>query len=114
MHYMSQAATTADCQTDDDLLHDQHLSLQDCMTNPIAFHAEMMGDIMYLNQALKQPDASNFVEAIITEVNGHVDNKHWQLIKRSEVPENTDVLPSVWSLHRKRYITTNEIKKYKA
>ncbi len=45
MHYMSQAAITADCQTEDVRLHDQHLALQDRMTNPIAFHAEMMGDI---------------------------------------------------------------------
>ncbi len=74
----------------------------------------MMGNIMYLNQALNQPDAPHFVEAVITEVNGHVDNKHWQLTKRSEVPPNIDVLPSVWSMHRKRDITTNEIKKYKA
>ncbi len=67
-----------------------------------------------LNQALQQPDANQFVEAVIAEVNGHVDNKHWQLTKRSKVPPNNDVLPSVWSMHHKRDITTNEIKKYKA
>jgi hypothetical protein len=27
------------------------------MHHPIAFHAEMMGDIMYFHQALQQPDA---------------------------------------------------------
>jgi hypothetical protein len=84
------------------------------MSHPIAFHAEMMGDIMYLNQALQQPDADQFVEAVIAEVNGHINNKHWQLTKRSKVPPNHDVLPSVWSMRRKRDITTNEIKEYKA
>jgi hypothetical protein len=54
------------------------------------------------------------VEAVIAGVNGHVNNKHWQLTKRYEVPPNTDVLPSVWLMHCKRDITTNEIKKYKA
>jgi hypothetical protein len=44
------------------------------MRHPIVFHAEMMGDIMYLNQALQQPDAAHFVEAVVQEVNGHVDN----------------------------------------
>ncbi len=73
-----------------------------------------MGDIMYLQQALRQPDASQFVDAVIQEGNGHVDNKHWTLIKRSKVPEGADVVPSVWSMRRKRDITTNEIKKYKA
>jgi hypothetical protein len=57
-----------------DLFHDAHLKLRECMRNPIAFHAEMMGDIMYYHQSLKQPDASQFVDAIIKEINGHVDN----------------------------------------
>ena len=117
MHYMSQCATTAGTdngQTADHQLHDEHLALQDCMSNPIAYHAEMMGNIMYLNQALKQPDTSSFVEAVIAEVNGHVNNKHWQLTKQSEVPPDVDMLPSVWYLRRKQDITTNEIKKYKA
>jgi hypothetical protein len=38
--------------TNEDLFHDSHLELQERVRNPIAFHAEMMGDIMYLNQAL--------------------------------------------------------------
>ena len=113
MHYMASSAMVTG-QTDEDHEHDEHLALQDRMRHPIAFHAEMMGDIMYLQQALRQPDASQFVDAVIQEVNGHVDNKHWTLIKRSEVPKDADVVPSVWSMRRKRDITTNEIKKYKA
>jgi hypothetical protein len=68
-------------ETDEDLFHDAHLELQERMRNSIAFHAEMMGDIMYYQQALKQPDASQFVDAIIKEINGHVDNKLWRLAK---------------------------------
>ncbi len=73
-----------------------------------------MGDIMYLNQALQQPDAAHFVEAVVQEMNGHIDNNHWRLTKRSKVPPDVEVVPSVWSLQCKRDITTNEIKKYKA
>jgi len=46
-------------ETAEDLFHDTHLELQERMRNPIAFHAEMMGDIMYLNQVLQQSDARN-------------------------------------------------------
>ena len=46
MHYMASQATTGN--TDEDLFHDAHLQLQEQMRNPIAFHAEMMGDIIYL------------------------------------------------------------------
>jgi hypothetical protein len=67
MHYM---ASQAICEHDYDHLHDSHLDLQDCMRHPIAFLAEMMGDIMYLHKALCQPDAREFVEAVIKEVNG--------------------------------------------
>ncbi len=70
MHYMSSQATTGE--TDEDFFHDSHLQLQDQMRKPIAFHAEMMGDIMYLQQVLRQPDAKEFVQAVIKEVNGHM------------------------------------------
>jgi hypothetical protein len=46
------------------------------MRHPIAFLAEMMGDVMYLHQVLCQPDSEEFVEAIIKEVNDQVDNNH--------------------------------------
>ena len=113
MHYMAAKAVVTG-QTDEDKEHDEHLALQERMRHPIAFHAEMMGDIMYLQQALRQPNASHFVDAVISKVNGHVMNKNWALIKRSEVPEDADVVPSVWAMRRKRDITTNEVKKYKA
>ena len=78
MHYMAQPSTFGE--TPEDLFHDAHLELQERMRNPIAFHAEMMGDIMYLQQALRQHDAKLFVDAVIKEINGHIDNKNWELV----------------------------------
>jgi hypothetical protein len=100
--------------TDEDLFHGSHLELQEHMRNPIAFHAEMMGDIMYLNQALQQSDAKEFVQAVVKEVNGHVDSNNWTLKKRSEVPDNAQIVPSVWSMRRTRNLTTNQVKSHKA
>jgi hypothetical protein len=68
------------------------------MHHPIVFFVEMMGDIMYLHQALRQPDAREFVQAVIKEVNGHTKNNHWKLIPPTEVPEGTEVIPSVWTM----------------
>ncbi len=82
------------------------------MQNPIVFHAKMMGDIMYYHQALQQPDAKQFAGAVVKEVNGHVDNKHWELVKQEEAPEDVQVVPSVWSMRRKRNLTTNKITKH--
>ena len=40
---------------------------------------------------------------------GEGGQKHWKLVPRSEVPEDSEVIPSVWSMRRKRDITTNAI-----
>jgi hypothetical protein len=112
MHYMASQATTGN--TDEDLFDDAHLQLQERMRNPIMFHAEMMGDIMYLQQVLKQPDAKEFVQMVIKEVNGHMDSNNWMLQKQSNVPEDVQIVPSVWSLQRKCDLTTNKVKSHKA
>jgi hypothetical protein len=69
MHYMVPQSSMS--KPIDDLFHDSHLQLQEQVRNPVAFNAEMMGDIMYLQQAQRQPDAKEFLQAIIKEVNGH-------------------------------------------
>jgi hypothetical protein len=111
-HYMVSQATNGN--TNEDLFHDAHLQLQERMRNPIGFHAEMMSDIMYLQQALKQPDAKEFVQVVIKEVNGHVDSNIWMLQKQSNVPEYVQIVPSVWSLQCKCDLTTNKVKSHKA
>ncbi|KAL7484860.1 hypothetical protein ACHAW6_010466, partial [Cyclotella cf. meneghiniana] len=84
------------------------------MCHPMAFHAEMMGDIMHLHQALKQPDAPQFIQAVIHKINGHIKNDHWRLIRREDVPKGHKVTPSDWAMRRKRNLVTNEIKSHKA
>ncbi len=87
-----QASQATTGNMDEDIFHDAHLQLQEHMRNPIAFHAEMMGDIMYLQQVLKQPDAKEFVQAVIKEVNGQVDSNNWMLQKQSNVPEYVQIV----------------------
>ena len=64
MYYMATQGVTQE-QTEADLFHDSHIDFQERMTNPIAFHAEMMGDIMYFHQAMKQHDPQEFVLSLI-------------------------------------------------
>ncbi len=112
MHYIASQAATGE--TDEDIFHDSHLQLQKWMRNPIAFHAEMMGDIMYLQQALRQPNAKEFVRTVIKEVNGHVDSNNWTLQKQSKVSDDVQIVTSVWALPRKCNLTTNKVKSHKA
>lgn len=43
-----------------------------------------------------------------------MDNEHWELVDRDTVPEGVEVIPSVWSMKRKRDLVSNIITKYKA
>ncbi len=114
MHYMANLSTTVFNETPEDLFHDFCLDLQERKWNPITFHAEMMGDIMYYDQALQQPDAKQFTIAVVKEVNGHVNNKYWTLVKQKDVQKKAQVVPYVWAMRRKRDLTTNEVIKHKA
>ena len=69
---------------------------------------------MHFHQAIAQEDSGNFLEAVVKEVNGHVHNAHWNLVPIESVPEDTDILPSMWSMQRKINFVTNDITKYKA
>ena len=63
----------------------------------------MVGDIVYLQQALRQLDAKEFIQAVIKEVNSHMDCKNLFLKKRSKVSEDVQIVPSVWSMQQKSH-----------
>jgi hypothetical protein len=91
-----------------------HLDLQEPMQSLITLHVEMMGDIIYYDQALQQPDAKQFANAVVKEVNGHINNKHWTLVKQKGITKEAQVVPSVWAMWCKRDLTTNKVIKHKA
>lgn len=82
--------------------------------HPIALATSSDPDVMYLDQAMKQPDRKEFLKAMEKEINAHSDNDNWEVILRSEVPAGHKVLPSVWAMRRKRDISTQRITKWKA
>ena len=51
------------------------------------------------------------MQAVVNEVNGHVDSNNWTLKKQNEVPDDAQIVPSVWS---KCDLTTNQVKSHKA
>ena len=75
--------------------NDLDLELQDRMSNTMTFLAEMQVYTMYFHQAMAQEDSGDFVEAVVKEVNGHVDNTHYKLVPTESVPEDANILPSV-------------------
>ena len=95
-------------------MHQEDYLLQDQMQNPIAFMASTNQDTMYFHQAMKAPDRDQFKKAVVKEINDHIENHNWELIPRERVPKGITILPSVWSMKRKRDIKTQQVYKHKA
>jgi hypothetical protein len=98
----------------DDMWDIKDYEIQEAMTDPIAFAASTNPDTMYLHEALRAPDRADFIRAMQEEVKAHEDLHHWESIPKTAVPEGTVILPAVWSMNRKRRITTREVYKWKA
>jgi Reverse transcriptase (RNA-dependent DNA polymerase) len=71
-------------------------------------------DTMYYHEILNQPDKQQFIEAMVREIEDHNEKQHWRLVRRNTLPPETRVLPSVWSVRRKRDLSTGEATKWKA
>ena len=95
-------------------LHEDDYKLQEDMLDPIVFKASADKDTMYYHQAMKVPDKAEFVQAIVREINDHVEGNHWELVSSTEVPEDAKILDSVWAMKRKRDIKTRKVYKHKA
>jgi hypothetical protein len=89
--------------------------LQEAMQDPIAFAAKSSDpDIFHYGGAMKELDRAEFIKALEEEVKVHIDNGHWVLMPRSDIPHGHKVLDSVWAFRRKRRIATQEVYKWKA
>jgi hypothetical protein len=70
-------------------------------------HAALMvdsgdNDTYHLKDMLKQDDRSDFITAMVKEVADHEARNHWTVLNRSEMPEGTKTILSIWSFKRKR------------
>ena len=79
-----------------------------------AFAASADPDTMYLHEAMRQPDRSEFLKAMRQEVKSHSEAGNWDVTAIADVPEGSSILPAVWQMKRKRRVLTGEIYKYKA
>ena len=96
-------------------LHYEELTNPVGELNPVALAASMADeDTMYLHEALKALDRKQFLKAMQEEVQAHSEREHWEVVHRSTMPKNQQILKAVWSMKRKRRVATGEIYKWKA
>ena len=46
--------------------------------------------------------SGQFVDAVVKEINGHIDNKSWELVNIEDIPKDAEIIPSVWAKRKKR------------
>jgi hypothetical protein len=80
----------------------------------LAYAASADPDTLYYHEAMKEPDADLFREAMVKEFQDQWDNGNFVLKQRSEIPSNTRILPGVWAMKRKRKVLTGEVYKHKS
>jgi hypothetical protein len=80
----------------------QEEELNEC---PISLMAKADQDTIYWDQAIKQPDAQQFLEAALEEIQTHEVNGHWEVVLIDNLPDG---------MKRKRQVRTNEFYKHKA
>ena len=79
-----------------------------------AYAASADPDTLYHHEAMREPDAIEFKKAMVKEFQDQWDNGNFALKRRSEIPTDARVLPSVWAMKRKRKVLTGEVYKHKA
>ena len=71
-------------------------------------------DTLSFRDAMAQPDREEFIKAMVDEVADHEKRKHWELYPRKQVPKGHPIARGVWSMRRKRRLTTGEVYKHKS
>jgi Reverse transcriptase (RNA-dependent DNA polymerase) len=98
----------------DPKLYQEDMMLKEVEMDPILFKATSDPDTLYMHEAMKAPNADQFKEAMRKEAKEHTRKGHWKVVCKEDVPSNSKILPSVWSMKRKRRIKTHEVYKHKA
>ena len=84
------------------------------MDDVVALKTTSDQDTMYYHEAMQEPDADEFRKAMTSEWGGQMTNGNFLKMKRSEVPEEAKILPSVWQMKRKIDVSMGEVKQCKA
>ena len=62
---------------------------------------------------LKQPDAADFIHAMIKEADNHESRDHWDVVPRWEKPPDVKAILAIWDFKRKQF-PDGRINKHKA
>ena len=94
-------------------IHVIYPSKTECDTQLLSWRKCVETSCTLLRQSSNQTE-NNLWMLLEIEVNGHVENQNWELIKRSKVPVGKPIQQSVWAMCQKRNLTLGGIVNHKA
>jgi chloramphenicol O-acetyltransferase len=60
--------------------------------HPFAFVTQTAeNEVFYFHQAMQEDNCEDFIQAMIKELEDHISNNHWRLVKRSKIGENPTI-----------------------
>jgi hypothetical protein len=68
-------------------------------------------DTMYFHQAMKQTEATNFLDAAHKEFQNLLEREIIEIVPAFLVPKGMRIFSAVWSMRRKRMVRTREVYK---
>ena len=80
--------------------------LQTKMGDPLPFAAMTNPDILDAHEAMKAPDRQKLIDAMETELSEHETRGNSVLVKKEDIPPGNKLIDMVWSMKRKRRIST--------
>jgi hypothetical protein len=96
--------------------HSAHMNFDNKlnMLHPMALMAEANDNDTYtFCQMLKQPDAAEFVKAMIKEADDHETRNHWEVVPRWQKPLDVKTILAIWYFKRKCF-PDERVNKWKA
>ena len=78
------------------LSHNWYLEEKEKMAQLLPYASEDVGDTIYCQEAINQPDALEFAKDIINMMNRFINNGEWELLPQSMVPEGVTPVHSLW------------------
>jgi hypothetical protein len=83
--------------------------------NPLyAYKASADPDTMYHHQAIMEPDAKDFKEAMAKVIADQMQNVNFTIHKKVDFQKEKIILSAIWQMQQRRDIKTGKIKKWKA
>ena len=61
------------------ITEDQCTDSKDDSSSEHLIMSAIIGDVMYLHQAMQQPDKEEFIKAMVREIDTHEKRKHWKI-----------------------------------